>query len=229
MFSKVFLAQTGWETSNPPPQRFAYMALHFSPYGKGLSNLPKILPNRSIILLDDSLEPVEHDPDMVMGQLTELMERFSPISVLLDFQRPVTVELKIMAEGILKALPCPVGATEEYAKELGCPVFLPPPPANNALRDYIEPWKKQGIFLEIAPEDLQITVTETGSSVTRIFPVSGLPLEDKRLHCHYNVEVFSDRAVFTICRYKEDLAQLVQEAEDLGVLGCVGLYGELSK
>ena len=93
--------------------------------------------------------------------------------------------------------------------------------------EHIGPWKKQGVYLEIAPEGLEFTVTETGSSATPIFPVSGLPLEDKRLHCHYNIQVLQDKAVFTICRYKEDLAQLVQEAEDFGVLGCVGLYGEL--
>ena len=52
---------------------------------------------------------------------------------------------------------------------------------------------------------------------------------DERIHCHYDVEVLSDRAVFTICRYKEDLAALVEEAENLGVLGCVGLYHELQR
>ena len=224
MFSKVFLAGAA---AKPLLPRFAYMAMHFSSYNKGLSNLPESLPKGSMILLDDSLEPADHDPEMVTRQLAELIDRVAPTAVLLDFQRPVTKELEIMAEAIIKALPCPVGVTEAYAKEFGCPVFLPPPPANKALGDYIGPWKKQGVYLEIAPEGLEITVTETGSSATPIFPVSDLPLEDKRLHCHYNVKVLQDEVVFTICRYREDLAALVQEAEDLGVLGCVGLYGEL--
>jgi hypothetical protein len=224
MFSKVFLAGSG---TNPFPPRFAYMAAHFSPYGKGLSHLPEGLPEGSILLLDDSLPPTAHDPETVTEQLKELAERFSPVAILLDFQRPITTQLQIMAETIIKALPCPVGITEAYAKEFGCPVFLPPPPANKALGEHIGPWKKQGVYLEIAPEGLEITVTEAGSSEIPIFPVSGLHLEDKRLHCHYNVEVSEDKAVFTICRYKEDLARLVQEAEDFGVLGCVGLYGEL--
>ena len=224
MFSKVFLAGSG---TNPFPTRFAYMAAHFSPYGKGLSHLPEGLPEGSILLLDDSLPPTAHDPETVTEQLKELAERFSPAAVLLDFQRPITTQLQVMAEAIIKALPCPVGVTEAYATEFGCPVFLPPPPANKALGEHIEPWKKQGVYLEIAPESLEITVTEAGSSIMPIFPVSGLPLEDRRLHCHYNVEVLQDKAIFTICRYKEDLAQLVQEAEDSGVLGCLGLYGEL--
>ena len=229
MFSNVFLARTCREMENPLPRRFAYMALHFSAYTKGLSNFPEKLPEGSMILLDDSLEPVDHDPEMVVGQLTELVGRFSPFAVLLDFQRPVTKELEIMAECIVKALPCSVGVTESYARNLGCSVFLPPPPANKALGDYLAQWKKQGVYLEIAPEGLEFTVTEAGSTKMQIPVVSGLSLTDERLHCHYNVEVLQDRAVFTICRYKEDLAQLVQEAEGLGVLGCVGLYTELSK
>ena len=226
MFSKVFLAGSG---TNPFPPRFAYMAAHFSPYGKGLSHLPEGLPEGSVILLDDSMEPKGHDPDMVAEQLAELVERFSPFGVLLDFQRSVTGELRAMAERIAKALPCPVGVTEGYAKNLGCPVFLPPPAVNKGLEDYIAHWKEQGVFLEIAPEGLEITVTEAGSHFASVPLVPGLPLEDKRLHCHYNVEVLADKAVFTICRYREDLAALVQEAENLGVLGCVGLYSELAK
>lgn len=226
MFSKVFLASA---TAKPLLPRFAYMAVHFSSFGRGLSNLPGSLPKGSMVLLDDSMEPMDHDPEMVTRQLAELIDRVAPTAVLLDFQRPITKQLQVMAEAIIKALPCPGGVTKAYAKELGCPVFLPPPPANKALGDYIGPWKKQGVYLEIAPEGLEITVTETGSSAIPIFPVSGLPLEDKRLHCHYNVQVLQDKAVFTICRYKEDLAQLVQEAEGLGVLGCVGLYWELAE
>ena len=227
MFSKVFLAQTGGETKKQLPEKLAYMALHFSPYSTGLSNLPLDLPKNSILLLDDSMPPENHDPQLVSEQLVQLVNQFSPAGVLLDFQRPVTEKLTAMADCIVKALPCPVGVTELYAKDLGCPVFLSPLPANKALKDYIEPWKKQGVYLEIAPECLEITVTEKGSKASQIYPVQGLPLEDCRLHCHYQVEVSPDKAVFTICRNKEDLVALVQEAESLGILGCVGLYEEL--
>lgn len=229
MFSNVFLAQTGGEMTNGLPKKLAYMALHFSPYGKGLSNIPGALPKGSILLLDDSTPPTNHDPQLVTEQLKQLTAQFSPAAVLLDFQRPVTEKLTAMTEHIIKALPCPVGVTTEYARDLGCPVFLPPPPANKALADYIAPWKQQGVYLEIAPEGLEITVTETGSSKSPIFPVPDLPMADKRLHCHYQVEVSQDRAVFTVYRYKEDLAELVQEAETMGVLGCVGLYNELKE
>lgn len=227
MFSKVFLAQARREMAEFLPERVAYMALHFSPYATGLSNIPTDLPEGSILLLDDSMPPENHNPQAVVGQLTELAQQFSPAGVLLDFQRPVTKELKAMAACIIEALPCPVGVTESYAKDFGCPVLLPPPPVNMALEHFLKPWLKQGVYLEIAPEALEITVTEKGSARAQIPLTSNLPLADKRLHCHYNVEVFSDRAVFTMCRYREDLSALVREAEQFGVLGCVGLYKEL--
>lgn len=227
MFSQVFLAQTSQEMANTQPKKLAYMALHFSPYGKGLSNIPSDLPKGSILLLDDSMQANNHNPEIVVGQLTELVHQLSPAGILLDFQRPATKELEVMAERIVKALPCPVGITEAYAKNLACPVFLPPPPANQALADYLRPWEKQGVYLEIAPEALEITITEAGSTTVQVPLLNGLPLEDERLHCHYNVEVFENKVVFTICRHKKDLNSVVREAEHLGVLGCVGLYKEL--
>ena len=224
MFSKVFLAGSG---TIPLSQRFAYMAVHFSMYSKGLSNIPGQLPNGSMILLDDSTAFDDHDPALVAEQLKEMAEATQAFGVLLDFQRPYTTQLRNLAKNLCAALPCSVGATEDYARALGCAVLLPPPPANKALADYIFPWKNQGVFLEIAPVGVEITVTEQGSQSKQIPLVSDLPLKDERLHCHYDVQTFSDRAVFSIYRYKEDLAALAAEAEALGVLGCVGFYREL--
>ena len=224
MFSKVFLAGSG---TFPLSQRFAYMAVHFSAYGKGLSNVPEQLPKGSIILLDDSTAFDGHDPALVTSQCKELVEKTLPYGVLLDFQRPYSRQLQDMTEQLIAALPCPVGATENYAGVPGCAVFLSPPPANKALAEYIAPWKRQGVFLEIAPTGIEITVTEKGSETKQIPLLSDLPLKDRRLHCHYDVQVLSDRAVFSICRHKEDLAALVEDAQSLGVLGCVGFYREL--
>lgn len=227
MFSKVFLAMTARETAKYHSEKTAYMALHFSPYNKGLSNIPADLPKGSILLLDDSTPPENHEPQVVAEQLSSLIAQLSPSAVLLDFQRPRTEELEAMAASITQALPCPVAVTENYAKKLQCPVFLSPPPVNKPLRDYLQPWLAQGVYLEIAPEGLRFTVTETGSTPESISVIPGLSLEDKKLRCHYGVEVFQEKAVFTLCRYKEDLQALVEEAEQLGIFGCVGLYCEL--
>ena len=47
-----FLAMTAAEIehSTPLPPNVAWMACHFSPYGAGLSNLPKNLPAGSLLI-----------------------------------------------------------------------------------------------------------------------------------------------------------------------------------
>lgn len=222
MFSRVFLAVSGRESEFP--KRTAYMACHFSPGGSGLSNMPRFLPEGSILLLDDSMPVQGHDPSIVVQQLKEVVDRFSVWAVLLDFQRPPTEESSKMVAAILENASCIVAVTPAYAKE-DSTVFLPPPPANKYLAEYLKPWKR--VFLELALEGLEITVTKDGSRFSAVYPTSPLSLEDKRLHCHYSVKVFPGKAVFTLNRTREDLADLAKEAEKLGVLGMVGLYQEL--
>ena len=226
MFSQVFLAVTAKELETIRPKRTAYMACHFSPGGSGLSNMPQSLPKGSILLLDDSMPVQGHDPNAVAAQLNELVDRFSLQAVLLDFQRPPTQELQEMVSAILENCRCKAAVTPAYAKE-GFAVFLPPPPPSKALADHLKPWSERGIFLELAAEDLEITVTKAGSRFSYIPAASSLPLADDRLHCHYGVTVFPGKAVFTLSRSREDLAALAKEAEELGVIATIGLYQEL--
>lgn len=222
MFSRVFLAVSGRDSEFPT--RTAYMACHFSPGGSGLSNMPRFLPEGSILLLDDSMQVAGHDPGVVVQQLKEVVDRFSVWAVLLDFQRPPTEESSKMVAAILENASCIAAVTPAYARE-DSTVFLPPLPTNKSLAEYLKPWKK--VFLELASEGLEITVTKDGSRFSAVYPTTPLPLEDKRLHCHYSVKVFPGKAVFTLNRTREDLADLAKEAEQLGVLGLVGLYQEL--
>lgn len=225
MFSRVFLAATARELETALPKRTAYMACHFSAGGTGLSNMPRTLPADSILLLDDSMPVQGHIPETVVQQMKELVSRFSVRAVLLDFQRPPTVESEKMVSAILENCSCTAAVTPAYAKK-DFPVFLPPPPPNKPLAEHLKPWKN-GVFLELYSEGLEITVTKGGSRATSAFPSAPLPLEDDRLHSHYQVTVSPGKAVFTLSRSREDLAALAQEAEELGVLGTVGLYQEL--
>lgn len=229
MFSDVFMAVTSQEMHRFAPKRTAYMACHFSPGGLGLSNLPCSLPPDSLLLIDDSMQVTHHDTGLVTRQLQDLVNRFAPEAILLDFQGEYSESTENMASCILQALPCPVAVTERYAKALHCPVFLSPPPVNKALSDYLSPWREQDIYLELGSEAAQFTVTEKGCSAMSLPNVHNLPLEDTRLHCHYSVAVKDDRAVFTISRTREDLAALATEAYGLGVKAVVGLYQELCR
>lgn len=229
MFSDVFTAVTARELSVYRPEKTAYLSCHLSACGAGLTNLPLTLPENSLILVDDSMPPNGHDKDFIAGQLQDLVQKFSPQAVLLDFQNPPTGESRALCAAIAKALPCPVGITLPYAKELGCPVFLAPPPVNTALNTYLSPWLQRGVFLEIAPQAQKFTVTDTGCVSVPIpfHAVGSLPFTQETLHCHYDVTVMPKKAVFTLKRTGEDLDCLAKQAYRLGVLGVVGLYQEL--
>ncbi len=229
MESKVFLAMTEREMEEFLPEKLAYMSCRFSPYGSGLTNLPSDLPPNSILLLEDSMPIQGHDPKVTATQLGELVHRFSLSAVLLDFQAPMTSEGKEMTAAILQALPCPVAVTGQYAPLFDCPVFLSPPPVNVPLQKHLAPWLKRDIFLEVTGDRQQFTVTERGCSFVPL-PAGAVyetPQLDRKLHCHYHVDVYSDKAVFTLQRTKEDLLTMAEEALRLGVRDAVGLYQEL--
>lgn len=229
MDAQLFLAVTEWEMEIFSPPAPAYMACRFSPYSSGLTNLPSHLPPDSILLLEDSMPIAGHDPQAAAEQLNELIHRFSPCALLLDFQNPVSDEGKHMIETLLQALHCPVAVTESYASILDCPVFLSPPPVNKPLREHLLPWQTRDIFLEVTGDRQQFTVTATGCSKTPLpaDAVYDTPRSDSALHCHYSVEVFEDKAVFTLQRTRDDLLELAREALQLGVRSAVGLYQEL--
>lgn len=227
MFSNVYLAMTAGEMGEHPVQKVAYMACHFSPYSKGLSNLPQFLPEGSILLLDDSMPLQGHDEEVVVGQLQKLVDNYSICGLLLDFQRKWTKESDHIVSAILQNTTCSTAVPPCYAKGRDCPVFLPPPPVNKPLAAYLHPWLKRGVFLEIAPETVQVTVTKEGSSSLSAPYTEGLSLVDEKLHCHYRVNVFPEKAVFTLSRTRADLANLTKEAYDAGVHGVLGLYQEL--
>ena len=229
MAIQPFLAMTAGEfpESPPFPPKIAWMACHFSPYTTGLSNLPKALPPGSLLILNDRTPICGHDPRSVEFQLRDCLELWECEAVLLDFQRDGIGETEALAKHLAQALPCPVVVSDFYASGLDCPVFLPPLPHHMALADYLAPWQGRQIWLEAAMDAEIITVTEDGAE---ILPCGGSfsgGHRELQLHCHYKTEVSDTSAVFTLWRTREDLEELLAEAESLGVCNAVGLYQQL--
>ena len=229
MFSDVFLAMTAGEITHNPCKKPAYMACHFSAWNKGLSNQPATLPPGSIILLDDSMELQDHDPVLITQQLQTLAEQFQPAAVLMDFQREPTEQMMHFLDCCIGQLPCPIAVPIAYADPYDCPVFLAPLPFDMFLKDYLDPWLERGIYLELALDGITITVEENGSRIQPLPPgfSDTLPLQDSKLYCHYDVKTTDTQAIFTLCRTRQDIASLLQEATALGIRGAVGLYQEL--
>ena len=224
-----FLAMTAAEFcgSSFLPEKIAWMACHFSPYSLGLSNLPRYIPENSLLIVNDITPIRGHDPKIVAEQLLGCVETFSCFGVLLDFQRDCNEEILPVISEILETLPCPVAVTECYAKNLTCPVFLPPLPHHIPLKEWVAPWQGRDIWLETALDGEEILLSEKGIS---FFPLSGsFPQDghkDEILHCHYHISLTDNSARFVLWRTKEDIEFLLLEADSLNIRTAVSLYQE---
>ena len=211
------------------PSRLAWMSCQFSPFTKGITNIPKSLPEGAMLILDDRQNCFTHSPDLVARQLLDAVQQLGCESVLLDFQRPADPESITMVRIIVEALPCPVAVTEEFAKDLTCPVFLAPCPLHVPMADYLLPWNGREIWLEAALCQENITVTKHGTTFAPFYPVH-VPegsFYSEKLRCRYSTSVSGDCIAFTLFDTPETLKGKLQEAHALGVCRMVGLYQEL--
>ena len=206
----------------------AWMSCQFSPFGKGITNIPKSLPESSMLILDDQQNCFTHSPDLVARQLLDAVQQLGCESVLLDFQRPADPESIAMANTIVEALPCPVAVTEAFADDLSCPVFLAPCPLHMPLQTYLQPWAGREVWMEAALCQEIITVTKNGVTFTPDYPVDSLEgFYEEHLLCRYRTVVSPEQITFTLFDTPETLRQKLLKAEALGVCRMVGLYQEL--
>lgn len=226
-----YLAMTAVEFAGMPtlPQHTAWMACYFSGSGTGLSNLPGHLPPNAMLILNDSIPFSGHDPEKILAQLTNTVKAWDCRCLLLDLQRPGSRDVADLCRLLVEALPCPVVLSEDYAKDLSCPVFLSAPPLLTRLSRHLAPWEGREIWLEAALDKAVVTVTEDGSTLTPSTD-GELPepwFTEAQLFCRYHWALEGKAARFTILRTKEDLSAMLHAAKDLGVKGAVGLYQEL--
>lgn len=223
-----FLAATSAEIQEKASEmpHLAFLGCHFSPYSRGLSNLPRSLPRGNLLILDDQMPIEGHDPFLVARQLEEVVKVLECCGVLLDFQRPATMESTAMVQILVSSLPCPTAVTAAYGKGLSCPVCLPPVPCHVPLKDHLTPWQGRDIWLELSAEGEDILLTASGA---KMLPPSERPdegVEDVALHCHYFLQLSEMEARFSLWRTWQDLNDLEQEAADLGVTKTLGLWQE---
>ena len=225
-----YLAMTGAEMAGNSvfPHHTAWMACHFSPSGTGLSNLPRWMPAGSVLILDDSTPIHDHDPERIGAELGGCMERLQCAGLLLDFQRPGEEQTRALTDYLCHALPCAMAVAEPYADGVDCGIFVPPIAPDETMASQLARWRGREIWLDTTMAGVEMILTEKGVTSAPLspweHPESGL--EDRRLHCRYQISLDSDRAVFTLWRTMEDIAAQLEEAEALGVTAAVGLYQE---
>ena len=208
---------------SPLPRKTAWMACHFSPNSTGISNLPRRLPEGSLLILDDSAPIQGHDPGRVRDELTLLLEAHRCGALLLDFQRSGADEIvRSLSEG----LPCPVAVSSLYGTMTQGPVLLPPVPPFRLLEVHTLPWVGRELWLELSPEGCLVRLDEKGARTEPWWAEGELPFRHDPLKCHYRAELLSGIAIFRGHRTAEDLEELLKEAEGLGVTAALGLWQE---
>ena len=224
-----YLALTAAEFANvyPMPEKIAWMACHFSCYGKGLSNLPDTLPEGAMVIVNDRTPPDRHDPRQIADQLIALAEELKPDGILLDFQRKDIALNREIAQLLPQVLPCPVAVTAEYVQSTQCAVFLEPPPLHLPPDEHIALWSGREIWLEVAPETRKYIVTAKGCALkdAENEPLPEPVFIEAAAFCRYHTELSDDAAIFTLQRGNDDLDALLSQAT--GITRAVGLYQQL--
>lgn len=230
MATGPFLAMTAAEIfgNSQLPRKIAWMACHFSPYGLGLSNLPRQLPAGSLLILDDITPIRGHDPQIILEQLTQCAARFSCSGILLDFQRPGDANCAALVEFLSGSLPCSMAVSHFYGDHCKCALCVPPVPLSEPPEGYFSQWKDQELWLEISREGELITVTEDGANITPLpyWESRDGDSFDEALVCHYRQEIRDNAVVFTLYRTEEDQTLLLEKAREQGVTTALGLYQE---
>ena len=219
----MFLAMTADEIRNVSvlPNNVAYLGCHFS--SKQLS-LPDVLPPGSGLILDDR-NPI---PKVDFAPVTERLWELNPAFILLDFQRPSEENSMVLAAAIAE-LPCPVAMPPDYGTQLRCPVFLPPIPPHISAEEHLAPWAHREVWLELALDAVQISITKKGSQcnpITHGQPETGAHT-DSMLHCHYKISTREDVLDFYCYRTREDISALLHSPLPSNLTCTVGLFREL--
>ena len=225
----LYLAMTREEfESHPLPPRPAYMACHFSAYGRGLQDIPAHLPQGGMLILNDRIPPWKQDPEQVVRELAQAAEQLECSAVLMDFQQPENPLIQAVVHRVYQVLSIPCAVTESYAEEASCGVLISAPLPNQPLAAKITHWEGRELWLEAVTETLCYTITTDACHIHQ--PEEEDPVfhhRDEALCCSYRMELQQDQAVFTLGRTREDLQKLLAQAEELGIQKAIGLYQQL--
>lgn len=225
MSLKFYQAMTEAEIRNASvlPRYLAYMACHFSPYGVGLVNIPERLPPNSLLIVNDRVPVLQHDPEQIAKQLFYAVRKLKALGVLLDLQTPGNPQTTQIVKKVVNTLPCAVGVSEQYADDLSCPIFCSPS-IHQPLEEYINTKKGRPLWLEVFQEAEFLAVTSSGCERTQGKELPGETYFDESLQCTYRFALQKDRVTFQLLRQARDIPGYIQAAEKSGIEVAIGLY-----
>ena len=161
------------------PPRLARMGCHFS--DDGLVGLPQVLPDGALLVVDDRVPMAAQDPEHILDQLAEALEKLSCTGLLLDFQQAENAPQRELVRLLARELTVPLAAPPAYAAE-GCRLFLPPVAADQTVEEALSPWAGEKIWLDTAPAAVRLELTKQGCTRTPL-PEWQLPENSKIPGC----------------------------------------------
>lgn len=202
----------------PGEQPIAWLGMHFSPQDSSITAVPSSLPPNSILILDDRVPPPEQGCGKLLLQLESIIGRLSPEGVYLDFQRPGLSSSRRFSEAFRERFPALTAVSHYYADKSSPIVVLPPPPLYQDLQKFIEPWQGHTVWVEQAPTEWKLTVTEKGMKPLE----TAISAHSHGNYCpvlcsYYSIQTSTDRAVFTLWTTEESLRSQSQLLQALGV------------
>ena len=207
------------------PPRLARMGCHFS--DDGLVELPQVLPGGALLVVDDRVPMAAQDPEHILAQLTEALEKLSCTGLLLDFQQAENAPQRELVRLLARELTLPLAAPPAYAAE-GCRLFLPPVAADQTIEEALSPWAGKKIWLDTAPAAVRLELTKQGCTRTPLprMAASGI-FKDPGLCCNYSIEpTLNGGFQFTLYRDHCCIEAILEQAAAFGAELAVGLSQE---
>ena len=206
------------------PPRLARMGCHFS--DDGLVELPQVLPGGALLVVDDRVPMAAQDPEHILDQLAEALEKLSCTGLLLDFQQAENAPQRELVRLLARELTVPLAAPPAYAAE-GCRLFLPPVAADQTVEEALSPWAGEKIWLDTAPAAVRLELTKQGCTRTPLtrMAASG-KFKDPGLCCNYSIEPTPNGLQFTLYRDRCCIEAILEQATAFGAELAVGLSQE---
>lgn len=207
------------------PPRLARMGCHFS--DDGLVELPQVLPGGALLVVDDRVPMAAQNPEHILDQLAEALEKLSCTGLLLDFQQKENAPQRELVRLLARELTVPLAAPPAYAAE-GCRLFLPPVAADQTVEEALSPWAGKKIWLDTAPAAVRLELTKQGRTRTPLprMAASGI-FKDPGLCCRYSIEpTLNGGFQFTLYRDRCCIEAILEQAAAFGAELAVGLSQE---
>ena len=185
-----------------------------------------MLPGGALLVVDDRVPMAAQDPEHILDQLAEALEKLSCTGLLLDFQQKENAPQRELVRLLARELTLPLAAPPAYAAE-GCRLFLPPVAADQTVEEALSPWAGKKIWLDTAPAAVRLALTKQGCTRTPLprMAASG-KFEDPGLCCRYSIEPTPNGFQFTLYRDRCCIEAILEQAAAFGAELAVGLSQE---